>query len=132
MFMHVSFFRPFSEIHLYWISLGEDRFLNFYGQYGARISGKQTIHQAADSNKHHSYVIKIVSPSLFCAPDVHLKAMKDLWVDELTVKWRWAEFFNKLNEEWRGHIVYVSPSINSQPENSRKLLDRQVFCSMLH
>lgn len=86
---------------------GEDRFRNFYGQRGARLSRKDSIHGRPPSSKPTSYLFKILSPILFCAPDVHLMTMEELWVDKLTVLPYWTELFNKLNQEWMGHTVYV-------------------------
>lgn len=94
---------------LFW----EDRFRNFYGQRGARLSRKQSIHGRPPSSKPTSYLFKILSPILFCAPDVHLKTMEELWVDKLTVLHCWTELFNKLNQEWMGHTVYASILLNA-------------------
>lgn len=127
--MHV-FFLHCQKLSLIQMLSGEDRFRNFYGQYGARISRKQSVHRHPDIKFPHSYLIKFISPILFCAPDVHLRAMEGLWVDRLTVKWRWGAFFAKLNDEWTGHIVYVSLYGYYYIPKLRWFADRQVFCSM--
>ena len=33
--------------------------------------------------------------------------MTGLWVDKLTLKAPWGEFFSRLSDEWQGHTVYV-------------------------
>ena len=40
--------------------------------------------------------------------------MTEIWVDQLTLKVPWSEFFTKLNDEWQGHTVYV-PFILTYP-----------------
>ena len=86
--------------------LGRNRFLNFHGQYGARLSAKQSIH-GRKKEISRTYLFKILSPILFSAPNVHLKTMTEIWADQLTIKVPWNEFFTKLNDEWQGHTVYV-------------------------
>ncbi|TFK44743.1 hypothetical protein BDQ12DRAFT_717895 [Crucibulum laeve] len=88
-----------------------DRVLNYFGQYGVRLSRKQSIHGA--EKPKHTWLIKILSPVLFCSPDVHLTTMEGLWVDRLTIKPNWSEFFRKLNEEWIGHTVNASILLNA-------------------
>jgi len=89
-----------------------DQFLNFHGQYGARLSRSQSIYRG---NKRHprTWFIKALSPALFASPNVHLNALEDLWVDRLTLKARCVEFFAKLNTEWGEHIVHASILLNA-------------------
>jgi len=83
-----------------------DRFLNFHGQYGARLSRKQSIHE---NGKHsRSTLFKILSPILFSSPNVRLRTMTELWPDKFVIKDQWGDFFKELNEEWQGHAVYAS------------------------
>jgi len=83
-----------------------DRFLNFHGQYGARLSRKHSVH-VRDQKVSRSYLFVTLSPILFSAPNIHLKTMTELWVDKLTLKAPWGDFFSRLNDEWQGHTVYV-------------------------
>lgn len=87
--------------------LWRDRFLNFHGQHGVRLSRTQSVH-VREQKVPHSYLFKILSPILFSAPNVHLKTMTEIWVDRLTRKALWSEFFIRLNDEWQGHTVYAS------------------------
>ncbi|KAF8878915.1 hypothetical protein BD779DRAFT_1803491 [Infundibulicybe gibba] len=94
-------------------ALWRDRFLNFYGQKVTRHSRKWSVHGDQPGALKHSYLIKILSPILFCAPDVHLNAMEELWVDKLTIKPHWTHFIGKLNEEWVEHITYSTILLNA-------------------
>ena len=86
---------------------GEDRFRNFYGQRGARLLRKQSIHGRPPGSKPPSYLFKILSPILFCAPEAHLITLEEIFVDKLVILPCWTELFDKLNQEWMGHTVYV-------------------------
>ncbi|KAF8893792.1 hypothetical protein BD779DRAFT_951008 [Infundibulicybe gibba] len=94
-------------------ALWRDRFLNFHGQKVTRHSRKWSVHGDQPGALKHSYLIKILSPILFCAPDVHLNAMEELWVDKLTIKPHWTHFIGKLNEEWVEHITYSTILLNA-------------------
>jgi len=92
--------------------LMNDQFLNYYGQYGARLSRSQSIFE--HQTRHpRSWLIKTLSPLLFASPNVHLNALEDLWVDRLTLKSRCEEFFLKLNTQWGDHIVHASILLNA-------------------
>ncbi|KAF9465056.1 hypothetical protein BDZ94DRAFT_1320650 [Collybia nuda] len=90
--------------------LCESRFHNFYGQYGARLARSQSIHGSLQ--RRRSNLIKTLSPLLFSAPNVHLKVMEGLWVDKLTLKAPWSEFFAQLVEEWKGHTASILLNAN--------------------
>jgi hypothetical protein len=38
--------------------------------------------------------------------------MTGIWVDRLTLKAPWTEFFMGLGEEWEGHTVFVRFSLD--------------------
>lgn len=86
--------------------LTRDRFLNFHGQYGARLNRSQSIH--SDRHPPRSWLIITLSPLLFAAPGAHFKMMKKFRVDGLTVTAHWAEFFSSLNKQWAEYITHAS------------------------
>ncbi|KAF5381566.1 hypothetical protein D9615_005637 [Tricholomella constricta] len=91
--------------------LVRDQFLNFHGQYGARLNRSQSIH--GHPKRPRTWLIKTLSLVLFAAPNVHLNSIEELWVDKLTLKARCAEFFSKLNTQWGEHIVQASILLNA-------------------
>lgn len=107
---HVISGRPISTwfVGRFMHALWRDRFLNFHGQYGARLSRKQSIHIHDDHKPSRSYLFKILSPILFSAPNVHLRTMTEIWADKLVIKALWGDYFTKLSDEWQGHTVYAS------------------------
>jgi len=88
------------------------RFLHFHGQECARLNRNQSIHKSASTPPYRSTLIILLSPLLFCAPDVHLNALDDLWVDETICHVPWKGFIDKLNTDWERYILFVSYSIS--------------------
>ena len=52
----------------------------------------------------------MLSPVLFCAPDVHLRGLEKIWVDGVMHSTAWRLFMGKLSEEWQEFTLYVSLS----------------------
>ncbi|TFK31898.1 hypothetical protein BDQ12DRAFT_739702 [Crucibulum laeve] len=90
---------------------GEGRVLNYFGQYNARLSPSQSIHESEDYKR--TWLVKILAPLLFNSPNIHLSTMEKLWVDKLTIQSHWIGFFNKLNIEWKGHTEIASLLLNA-------------------
>ncbi|KAF9458542.1 hypothetical protein BDZ94DRAFT_1301128 [Collybia nuda] len=91
--------------------LCHSRFHNFYGQYGARLARSIPIRGLPP--RRWSNLIKMLSPLLFSAPNVHLKVMEELWVDKLTLKVPWSKFFTQIVGEWKAHTVNASILLNA-------------------
>ncbi|KAG5726715.1 hypothetical protein E4T56_gene8988 [Termitomyces sp. T112] len=89
----------------------KDRFINYHGEYGARLDSLQSIY--SDGSPSRTWLIEIFSPLLFFAPNVHLKDLNELWVDKITIKPRWMKFFVKMNGQWGEHIVHASILLNA-------------------
>ena len=51
------------------------------------------------------------SPVLFSAPDVHLKTLENMWVDQVTRREAWKDLVAKLTAEWEQHKVFASGCI---------------------
>jgi hypothetical protein len=83
-----------------------NQFLNLYGQRGARVDREQSVHGSIVNRR--TMLMKIFSPLLFWAPDVHLQAFEKIWVDHLVHLGPWTEFITKLNTEWQEFIIVVS------------------------
>jgi hypothetical protein len=81
------------------------RFLNFHGQQGARLNSDQTVH--GDNSRKRTIMIGFLSPLLFFAPDVHLRTLEGIWVDELISLGPWKSFTAKLNAEWQEYTLFV-------------------------
>ncbi|KAG6905785.1 hypothetical protein DXG01_000777 [Tephrocybe rancida] len=90
----------------------KDRYINYHGQFTARLNHSQSIYSTTQGSKRTMF-IKIFSPLLFAAPNVHLKILDELWVDELTLKARWTAFFIKLNSQWGEHSFHESKQIQA-------------------
>jgi len=89
---------------------GHHRFLNFYGQPGARLDFTHSVH---GKKRQRSYLIRVLSPLLFYTPDSHLQSLDELWVDELLRLVSWNKFIEKLDHEWVGLILYATILLNA-------------------
>ncbi|KAJ2925385.1 hypothetical protein H1R20_g11714, partial [Candolleomyces eurysporus] len=90
--------------------LTRQKFLNWHGVPEARIYRDQSVH---GERRHKTFLIKILSPLLFSAPDVHLKSLEKLWVDGLMHGPVWREAIGKLNEEWQEFTLYATVLLNA-------------------
>lgn len=90
-------------------TFAHEQFLNFAGQLHARLSSDQAVYDTP----HHqrSWLITVLSPILFFAPDVHLKGLETLWVDQKISQLPWKNFINKIEEEWKEFILYSTVSL---------------------
>lgn len=82
------------------------RFVNYHGEKNHRIRRDQTVHASVQS-KDRSLILKILSPLLFSAPDVHLQALRRIYVDRLVIESAWKVFIDKLNKEWQEFLLLV-------------------------
>ncbi|KAF8210329.1 hypothetical protein K438DRAFT_1959613 [Mycena galopus ATCC 62051] len=74
-----------------------------------RLSRCQSIYKHEDKR---SWFITIISPILFHAPDVHLRSMDKIWVDEIAAKGPWVKFIERLISEWTEHTAFAYILLN--------------------
>jgi len=84
------------------------RVYNFHGQPCARLNRDQSVY--CNDWKPRSFLMTMLSPVLFCAPDVHLRGLEKIWVDGVMHSTAWGLFMGKLNTEWQEFTLYVSLS----------------------
>ncbi|KIJ14494.1 hypothetical protein PAXINDRAFT_12591 [Paxillus involutus ATCC 200175] len=83
------------------------RFLNSYGQRGARLGGGRSVFSRKIVNEEPvSWFLKWVDVALLGAPVAHLRGIQKIWVDELIDESRWKTYISSLNTEWNGFTVY--------------------------
>jgi len=98
------------------------RFINFYGQKGARLTNDQTIYGFQPTR---TYLIKTLSFFLFYAPELHLRGthgcswlslcskttqigLESVYTDFVICQHRWVHFITRLQSDWTEFILYVS------------------------
>lgn len=94
------------EQQLTHLPAARQKFYNWHGLPEARIYRDKSVHQ--ESKRHKTWLIKVLSPLLFSAPDVHLKTIEKMWVDGILHQAVWLDSIKRLNEEWQEFILYVS------------------------
>ncbi|KAG6827404.1 hypothetical protein H0H92_011932 [Tricholoma furcatifolium] len=86
------------------------RFINYHGERTARLNFSQRLY---NEEPKPTWVFKILSLLLFTAPRAHLQGLNDLWIDGVTIKPRWINFFTRINDQWRAHVVHASILLNA-------------------
>ncbi|KAF8844196.1 hypothetical protein BDN67DRAFT_1066314 [Paxillus ammoniavirescens] len=87
------------------------RFFNFYGEIGARLDADQTVYNVTE--RRASVLLLFISWLLFRAPDVHLKTLRTIWVDQTINYVPWTKFLDKLNSEWQELVLYATVILNA-------------------
>ncbi|KLO19302.1 hypothetical protein SCHPADRAFT_898879 [Schizopora paradoxa] len=90
--------------------IGYERFANFHGEHGARLSRLQSIRP---SNRKRTLMMTVLSPTLFFAPDIHLKNIEEVWIDQMVLQEPWKEFIANLVREWEGFVLYSTVLLNA-------------------
>lgn len=86
-----------------------ERFINYHGQEAARLSRYQSVHgEPSWQDQKRSWLMSILSPILFYAPDEHLCNLGKVWVDRIVAKQPWVKLISKLTTEWAEHTAFVS------------------------
>jgi hypothetical protein len=80
------------------------RFLNFHGQNGARLDRYSSVHGDVVPR---TWLIAIVSPLLFFAPDIILRDFENIWVDSMVALNSWKTFLPKLSGNWQEFTISV-------------------------
>jgi hypothetical protein len=57
--------------------------------------------------RERTLLITLVSPLFFLAPEVHLRDLGKLWMDEIIIETVWRAFMAKLLEEWQDVVLWV-------------------------
>ncbi|KAF9017860.1 hypothetical protein BDZ89DRAFT_1074496 [Hymenopellis radicata] len=87
------------------------RFFHFYGQSSARLECDRSVYGGPVSRR--TLLITSVSPLLFFAPEVHLRVLEKIWVDNILNPASWATFISKLRGEWQEFILYATVLLNA-------------------
>ncbi|KAF9236835.1 hypothetical protein BU15DRAFT_76562 [Melanogaster broomeanus] len=87
------------------------RFFNFHGEVGARLDADQTVYNIME--RRHSILHHLISWILFLAPNVHMKTLKTIWVDQTVNYVPWKQFLEKLNNEWQELVLYATVILNA-------------------
>jgi hypothetical protein len=76
-------------------------------------------------------LIRIMSPFLFFAPDLHLQMLQSLWIDETINTVAWNKFLQKAREEWRDLMVMVRRFPRTYGREAKSSF-RQLYCVRLY
>ncbi|KAF9530150.1 hypothetical protein CPB83DRAFT_851058 [Crepidotus variabilis] len=88
------------------------RFQNFHGETCARLERDVSVHDGI-SKKPRTWLVKILSPILFSAPDVHLTLLRKMYVDGVLKLPDWEASAKKMNDEWQEFILFATVLLNA-------------------
>ena len=83
----------------------KERFWNFYGQIGARLTRDQSVRGSVP--KDTPWLVKIVGPALFLRVARYLNTLEKIWIDGVIKERHWKQFMEDLEKEWNQSIVMV-------------------------
>ncbi|KAF8842359.1 hypothetical protein BDN67DRAFT_1001698 [Paxillus ammoniavirescens] len=81
------------------------KFVNFYGQLGARLNADQSVYADQRENRVPR-LFNLVDIFLFGSASAHFRALNGIWVDHTVNFPRWKGFINKLLAEWNSFTIY--------------------------
>ncbi|KAK7448500.1 hypothetical protein VKT23_013761 [Stygiomarasmius scandens] len=86
------------------------RFRHFYGQPTARLHSERSIYKAHNKN---SWLMLILSPLLFSAPDGYYRRLDKSYVDGIINQRVWADFWTEISTEWNQLIILGTVVLNA-------------------
>ncbi|KAL7277327.1 hypothetical protein ACG7TL_009184 [Trametes sanguinea] len=87
------------------------RFLNMHGQTYARLGRDQSIYNTVKQPR--TALIKLLAPLFFNAPEVHLRGLEKIWIDNIIAIQPWSGFIGKLQNEWQEFVLYATVLLNA-------------------
>ncbi len=97
--------------------LADGMFLNYHGQYCARLNRDQSVQPGSTKEKRLSAFFCLVSPILFYMPDSYMKKLDMVWVDDTLNHYRWKEFITRMRAEWERYNTPVSAGFRVLEKN---------------
>ena len=96
-----------------------ERFLNFWGFPGARLSHNQSVrgnHPSSftgHSERRPGLVFRLLSPLLFFAPEFYLASLEDTYVDKIIKMRTWKVFESKMENVLAEYILDATVLLNA-------------------
>ncbi|KAJ7126106.1 hypothetical protein C8R44DRAFT_874479 [Mycena epipterygia] len=86
------------------------RVYNFHGEPAARLNVDQSVYATV---RKRTWLIKLLGPLLFYAPNFHLVGLHTIYTDGLIRHRGWSEFITRLNGEWQEFTLYATVVLNA-------------------
>ncbi|KIP08962.1 hypothetical protein PHLGIDRAFT_355177 [Phlebiopsis gigantea 11061_1 CR5-6] len=86
-----------------------ERFLNYYGQRGARLRRNESVH-TTDVHRESSYLFLLARPFLFYTPDIYIRKLHEIWVDDQVNEGPWNKFWGEpeIRRDWERTFTPVT------------------------
>ncbi|KAG1780714.1 hypothetical protein EV702DRAFT_1266581 [Suillus placidus] len=84
------------------------KFLNFYGQVGARLNANQSVYEVEQSRKKGTLRLRLANAFLWGAPAAQYKFLQNTWIDNILNYPKWYKHISRLNGDWSNVTIFVS------------------------
>ncbi|KAH9836352.1 uncharacterized protein C8Q71DRAFT_762021 [Rhodofomes roseus] len=88
-----------------------DRYHYYYGQKVARLDRYESLFD--DSRGKRTALAALLSPVLFNAPEVHLRSLERIWIDQIINEIPWTQFIHKLQTDWQEAVLTATVLLNA-------------------
>ncbi|KAK7017516.1 hypothetical protein VNI00_018595 [Paramarasmius palmivorus] len=99
--------------HSLLLPIALQRFYNFHGQPAARLDRDRSVHYDPSHKAPRTWLLSVLSPLLFFAPDTYRRALDKLWVDGMLHAASWNEFIGDMSNEWQQLILLGTVVLNA-------------------
>lgn len=81
-------------------------FFHYYGEYGARLDRKESVHED-NIHSDRTYIFLCILPLFFYVPNVFVRQFEEVSVDNLTNAGPWNAFRSQMRSGWEATTTPV-------------------------
>ncbi|KAG1818739.1 uncharacterized protein BJ212DRAFT_1347329 [Suillus subaureus] len=82
------------------------KFLNFYGQVGARLNANQSVYEVEQSRQKGTLRLRLANAFLWGAPAAQYKFLQNTWIDNILNYPKWSKLISRLNSDWSNVTIF--------------------------
>lgn len=100
------------------------RWLNFHGEKNHRLHRARSMHQS--TAKKRPLFMRLISPLLFYAPDLHIRSLRRVFVDHVVIDVDWKVVNERLVKDLQEFLLLVS-NFSSQSVSFASMPNKQSY-----
>lgn len=82
------------------------KFLNFYGQVGARLNANQSVYEVEQSRQKGTLRLRLANAFLWGTPAAQYKFLQKTWIDNILNYPKWSKHISRLNSDWSNVTIF--------------------------
>ncbi|KAG2337053.1 hypothetical protein BDR05DRAFT_1005359 [Suillus weaverae] len=82
------------------------KFLNFYGQVGARVNANQSVYEVEQSRTKGTLRLRLANAFLWGVPAAQYKFLQNTWIDNILNYPKWYKHISRLNGDWSNVTIF--------------------------